>query len=166
MGTLRVGGTQALEGAINLGAVRVGNLGPVTNLFVRDGLDAAPMLQKDLQQRLTGVSVYRRAELPTRFAYGHNPRVGDLVLVADEGVSIAISPDASPPAGLHGWDPAVESMRGLFLARGPGIRPGSRIPAFEAVHIYPWLARMLGLRVPNGIDGDASVLTEAIGPLP
>ncbi len=132
MGTLRVGGTQALGGAIDMGAVRVGNLGPVTNLFVRGDLDAAPMLQEDLRERLGGVRVYLRAELPPRFVYAQSPRAGDLVLVADEGVSIAIGPDASPRqgsmAGIPPWSRCeVSSWRvGQGSDRTRRFRPSRR----------------------------------------
>ena len=44
-------------------------------------------------------------------------------------------------------------MHGLFIAAGPRIRAGLRIPAFENVHIYPLLAEILGLQPATDIDG-------------
>ena len=71
---------------------------------------------------------------------------------------VAFRRDPSPPAGLHGWDPTLPSMHGVFLVRGPGITGGQRIPAFEAIHIYPFLAEILGLTPNPEIDGDLQVL--------
>jgi hypothetical protein len=49
-------------------------------------------------------------------------------------------------------------MGAIFLAMGPGIAPGQVIPPFEAVHVYPFIAELLGL-VPNpDADGRLEVL--------
>lgn len=59
---------------------------------------------------------------------------------------------------MHGWDPALPSMHGVFLVRGPRIEGGQQIPAFEAIHIYPFLAEVLGLTPNPEIDGNLQVL--------
>ena len=75
---------------------------------------------------------------------------------------LAFRPDASLPLGMHGWDPTLPSMRGIFLARGPQIEAGQTLGPFEAIHIYPFLADILGL-VPNTeIDGNVGVLAEVL----
>jgi hypothetical protein len=49
-------------------------------------------------------------------------------------------------------------MHGIFIAAGPQIARAGAIPAFENVHVYPFLAALLRLeRAPRG-DADASVL--------
>src|SRR5690625_7591874 len=50
------------------------------------------------------------------------------------------------PAGMHGWDPAVSEMHGIFIARGPGFIPGSRSPAMASVDVYSLMARLPGLK--------------------
>ena len=52
----------------------------------------------------------------------------------------------------------MPEMGAIFLARGPRIAPGLRIGAFESVHVYPWIAHVLGLRANEGIDGELAVL--------
>ena len=49
-------------------------------------------------------------------------------------------------------------MHGIFLVRGPGIDPGTRLPPLEGVDIYPFMARVLGLEPAGGIEGDPDVL--------
>ena len=60
--------------------------------------------------------------------------------------------------GNHGWDPVSPSMHGLFVAAGPQIRARGTIPEFESVHVYPFLAALLGLRHAPLVDGSLDVL--------
>ena len=64
-------------------------------------------------------------------------------------------------SGSHGADPHDPQMRALFLARGPSIRPGVRLPVFDNVSVYPLLARLLGVKpAPN--DGDPADTAAAL----
>jgi hypothetical protein len=47
-------------------------------------------------------------------------------------------------------------MRGIFVATGPAFRQGATVPAFENIHIYNVLSRVLGV-TPAANDGDPSV---------
>jgi hypothetical protein len=50
-------------------------------------------------------------------------------------------------------------MGALFVAKGPQIKGKDKLlPPFENVHVYPYVAGILGLSLPAGIDGDSSVL--------
>lgn len=60
--------------------------------------------------------------------------------------------------GEHGYSPDYPEMHGIFYARGPLLKKGITIDSFENVHIYPLLCRLLGLPIPQEIDGDGSVL--------
>ena len=51
-------------------------------------------------------------------------------------------------------------MHGIFLAMGPDIRPDVHWPAFESIHVYPFLARLLELQPNPKIDGDVLVLAD------
>ena len=63
--------------------------------------------------------------------------------------------------GSHGYDPALPSMRALFIAQGPAFRKGVELPPFENVDVYPLLAHLLHVSpAPN--DGDASTLRAAL----
>src|ERR1019366_7142444 len=71
--------------------------------------------------------------------------------------------DNKPPAkGGHGYDPRhMTSMRAIFYAAGPDIRPGITVAPFENVNIYPLIAKILGLRI-GRIDGDLKVLRDIL----
>ena len=54
--------------------------------------------------------------------------------------------------GTHGYDPRHRSMHGLFIAAGPQFRSGTVVPAFENVHVYELICKVLGLQ-PASNDG-------------
>ena len=112
---------------------------------------------------------WRREQLPERWHYGRNPRVPPIVCQMHEGWD-ALYPQklAKRPSdatrGSHGYDPALPSMRALFIARGPSFVPSARLPAFDNVDVYPLLARLLGVQpAPN--DGDVTPLLPALRPV-
>jgi predicted AlkP superfamily pyrophosphatase or phosphodiesterase len=52
--------------------------------------------------------------------------------------------------GEHGYPPERESMRAVFLARGPAFRAGVVVEPFQNIHIYPLLAHVVALKpAPN-----------------
>lgn len=112
-----------------------------------------------------------KEHFPKQWHYD-SPRAGEMLLLADEGyyfvdierdkLSGFIKPWAW--AGVHGYDPgATNEMNGIFYASGPNIRKGYTLDAFENIHIYPLLAKILGLPLPS-IDGKASVLEKVYQP--
>jgi alkaline phosphatase D len=106
---------------------------------------------------------YARAGIPERFHVRQSPRIGDLLLVADEGWTIERRlSDRSPSTGAHGYDPALASMQGIFLAAGPNVRALGTIPSFENVNVYPFVAALLHLEHVPKVDGDISVLGGAL----
>ena len=47
--------------------------------------------------------------------------------------------------GMHGYDPQLSNMHGIFYAVGANIKRGIQIPAFENIHIYPLICRILNI---------------------
>ena len=122
------------------------------------------------EQRLLGAHAqyecWRKAELPARWHYGQHPRVPPIVCQMHEGwdallrARMAMRP-ADATRGSHGFDPALPSMRAVFVARGPAFRRGVVLPAFDNVDVYPLLARLIGIpAAPN--DGDIAPLLPAL----
>jgi len=102
--------------------------------------------------------------VPAYLHFNSNPREGDPVVVPAGPYSIvAHDPNASggtrtPPRGGHGFDPRqMPSMKAIFFAAGPDIRPGVTVTPFENVDVYPLIARILELRT-GPIDGKLSTL--------
>lgn len=113
-----------------------------------------------------GFRVFRRANVPAELHYNSSPREGDPVIVAQGPFLIHAhqEPDESYPAlvGNHGYNPfEMKSMRAIFFAEGPDIRPGTQLKPFENVNVFPFIAKILGLKAPK-TDGDANVLSIAL----
>jgi predicted AlkP superfamily pyrophosphatase or phosphodiesterase len=124
--------------------------GPVAAMWFEGDTARARRAYAVLSAGLPHAHVYRRAELPARF-HADVARIGDLVLVADDGWAFG-APNKSHARGNHGYDPRQPDMHALFIAAGAGIRPGVVVPAFENVHIYPLVAHLLAL-TPAPTDG-------------
>ena len=102
---------------------------------------------------------YARDETPARWHLNGNVRAGDVLVVAEPGHVVAKSSgDRVLDRGTHGWDTEDPLMHGIFVAAGPQIRASGAIPAFESVHVYPFLAAMLRLDRAPRVDGDPAVL--------
>ncbi|GMV06069.1 MAG: alkaline phosphatase family protein [Gemmatimonadota bacterium] len=139
--------------------VRMVESGPYASLVVDEGGPGRlPALRDSLQALLPEATVWLRQEIPARFHYAGDPRVGDLLVLADPGATV-VEPGRERERDTfeHGWDNQTPEMGAVFLARGPGIAGGQVIPAFESIHVYPFLARVLGLE-PAAVDGRAEVL--------
>jgi hypothetical protein len=63
----------------------------------------------------------------------------------------------------HGWAPS-QSMRGVFVAAGPLIRPAIQFPALDNIHIYPLMTVLLGVEPNRDIDGKLEVLAPVLVP--
>jgi predicted AlkP superfamily pyrophosphatase or phosphodiesterase len=117
-------------------------------------------LYRALRGTLPHVTIYKRDEIPARFHYRDHPHIAPIVGVLDEGWLIATReqearrrPDAEARGGAHGYDPALRSMHGLFVAGGPSVREGLIVEPFENIHIYDFLCAILKI-TPAKNDGD------------
>jgi alkaline phosphatase D len=120
-----------------------------------------------LKSKESHYTVYRRNEIPQHLKYKH-ARIGDLVMMAHPAHHIRLGDrsgfsqtlERGTHFGVHGYDPSVVSdMRGIFLAQGPQVKKGQRVGLIRNIDIYPFVARILELKIPK-IDGDPKVLRE------
>lgn len=107
--------------------------------------------------------VYKQSEFPERWHYKHI-RSGDVLIVAEPGTYFLTEPrdlgkwEGKGNFGEHGYDPALtKDVNGIFYAMGPNIKQGIKLKPFENIHVYPFVAKILGLKIPE-IDGDVKVL--------
>ncbi|MEM9301750.1 MAG: ectonucleotide pyrophosphatase/phosphodiesterase [Pseudomonadota bacterium] len=104
--------------------------------------------------------VLRGAGLVAAFG-GDNPdRLPDCMVLAHPGRLVIAATQDKPyrSRGTHGYWPTDPQMHGLFLASGPHVQAQGLIPAFENVHVNPFILGLLGL-APNGpTDADSAVL--------
>lgn len=128
--------------------------------------EAAARVYQQLKIASSSFQAYRRARVPAELHYSNNPRIGDPVIVPVAPALIrAHAPyekDGSTLMGQHGYNPfQMPSMRAIFFAEGPDIRPGIRLKPFENVNVFPMIVKILGLTSPK-VDGSPNVLSIAL----
>jgi len=134
-------------------------------LYAKDPTAIMPTYQALLKEA-NGYDVYLKNNTPKDFHYNNADdrfnRIGDIILVAKLPYTFSLSGRPSSP-GKHGYDPRLPEMRASFLAWGPAFKSGKKIKGFENVHVYPLVAKILGLQYDQKtIDGKLSVLKNTL----
>jgi alkaline phosphatase D len=133
-------------------------------LYAKSETDAE-VAYKSLLGASDTFKVYRRAKMPKNLHFDSNPREGDPVVVPTGPFNIVAHVPgnlAMPNRGAHGYDPgAMPSMKAIFYAAGPDLRAGESVAPFENIHLYPFIAEILGLKI-GPIDGQLSVLQHVL----
>jgi len=134
-------------------------------LYAKDTAAIIPTYQA-LIKEANGYDVYLKDNTPTNFHYSSLDdrfnRIGDIVLVAKLPYTFSLNGRPSSQ-GKHGYDPRLPEMRASFLAWGPAFKAGKKMNGFENVHVYPLIAKILGLQFDQKtIDGNLSVLKHTL----
>ncbi len=144
----------------DLRGCRAANEAPMTMLYCED----PERVRAELLSKPRAYTVERRGEMPKHLEYAQNERIGDLI-VRPKGPSIVFALPVSDseakavPAlkGMHGYDPIENrEMAGILIGAGPAFRRGARVEGARTVDLYPLLGALLGLKLPEGVDGQIS----------
>lgn len=110
-------------------------------------------------QQVPYIRVWKKNEIPEKYVYGSNPRIGDLFVMPDIGTYLDFRPESSPRlAATHGYDNFAPEMQAIFYAAGPSFKQHVELPAMANVNLYLILARLLDIKpAPN--DGDSLVVS-------
>ncbi len=153
-----------LEDYIDVSKLRFTERGPTAGIWPQAMTVSEVFAQ--LETAHPNMSVYTRDRMPARWNYYGSPRIPPIIAVLDEGWTFGRRIDDNPSwhmGGDHGYDPALESMKGTFIARGPAFRPGAIIPEIEPVHLYALMADILGID-PAPHQGSVSATRDARSP--
>jgi predicted AlkP superfamily pyrophosphatase or phosphodiesterase len=107
---------------------------------------------------------WRRDGLPTHWRFGRHPRMPPIVCQVQTGWRVQSKQHRvyeQAVKGEHGFAVDDPSMRAVFVANGPSFKPGTALPAFDNVDLYPLLARLLRVR-PAENDGSLSSTEAAL----
>jgi len=134
-------------------------------LYAKDTAAIMPTYQALLKEA-NGYDVYLKNNAPKDFHYSKLDdrfnRIGDIILVAKLPYTFSLSGKPSSP-GKHGYDPKLLEMRASFMAWGPAFKSGKKINGFENIHVYPLVAKILGLEYDQKtIDGNLNVLKNTL----
>lgn len=152
--------TAVLEDYIDITRVQVDADGTSAALRPLDG-DIEELMRA--LEKIPHAKAFRASQLPARFHFDANPRIAPVWVLADEGWHVLTTATRERLRkryaaqgylrGDHGYDPAIPSMHGIFIAHGPAFHRGVEIPAVENVHLYNLMCAVLKLKpAPN--DGD------------
>ncbi len=103
------------------------------------------------------LQVWKKQDVPTRFHYRHNQRIGDIVVLADSSWSISRKNEKLPFGGTHGYDNENMDMHGIFYAYGPAFKKNFKRNTFLNIHLYALMAHILQIK-PALTDGKLSEL--------
>jgi len=146
-----------IERELDLDDVQVVSLGVLAGFNPEPGHDFAA-IEARMERPHPHMQCWDKSRVPARLAYGHNPRVPQLLCLADVGWRITTadwlaSHKGRISVGEHGYDNAAPEMRALFVAHGPAFRDDVTVPPFPNVDVYPLMVHLLGLP-PQPSDGD------------
>lgn len=156
-----------IDKLIPLDHVRPVSFGIVAGLNPKPGYDFAA-IERQLEHPQQHMRCWDKTRIPARLAYGHNPRVPQLVCLADVGWRITTTDymanhQGHISVGEHGYDNADPRMQALFIAHGPAFREGVRFHAFPNVDVYPLMTHLLGIP-PAANDGDYGAVEGMLKP--
>ncbi len=125
-------------------------------------------IERRLEQPQQHMQCWDKTRVPARLHYGGNPRVPQLLCLADVGWRIRTADKLAHPAkkiaiGDHGYDNAAPAMQAIFVAHGPAFRIDARVPAFPNVDVYPLMTHLLGVPAMPG-DGDYDTVRDMLLP--
>ena len=129
-------------------------------IYAKDKHDIKP-LYDSLKKEGVDFDVYLTNKMPKRWHYrakdNKDGRIGDIILIPRLPKIFNLTGKPTT-VGKHGFDNDMPDMQAVFYAWGPAFKEGLTINSFENVHVYPLLAKILGLSFSHKIDGDIKIL--------
>jgi predicted AlkP superfamily pyrophosphatase or phosphodiesterase len=113
-------------------------------------------LQKAAKGRYTVLTDTQLAD----YHYDKGTRVGDIV-VQTTAPAVFTKNKPATYLGTHGYA-YTDDMAATFIATGPAFKQGINLDNVNNLDIYPVLAKVMGLKLLNKVDGDGKTLMPAI----
>ncbi|WP_044205139.1 ectonucleotide pyrophosphatase/phosphodiesterase [Flammeovirga sp. OC4] len=131
-------------------------------LYAKKGADIEKTYQELKAQEDKGFVVYKKEEVPERLHFSKGKRIPEIFCEAIPPMTFR-NLRGAVSNGMHGYDPyKVKNMHAIFYGVGDHFHKGQAIESFENIHIYPLIAKILNLKVPEEVDGDLKVLSPAL----
>jgi predicted AlkP superfamily pyrophosphatase or phosphodiesterase len=142
--------------------------GAIINIHPNKGIQIDSAYQY-LKQKESHFKVYKTENTPGFEYTPKNKDWGSLQLIPDDGFYFSndnriasLIKNNTQITGVHGFDPALKDMHGIFYANGPAFKNGIELPSFKNIHIYPLICSILNLEIPANIDGDLKYVKNAL----
>ncbi len=126
---------------------------PVYMINSKDGKEDSILY---LLNKAKGLKAWDKRKVPAKMHYGTNPRIPEIVVVADSSWSIGTRPDGSIlRGGAHGYDNSNSDMFSIFYAAGPAFKKNYSFKELNNVDVYNLICGILKIN-PAKNDGDPS----------
>lgn len=161
-----------IDRLIPLDQVQTVSMGILAGVNPKDGSAKAvgdfAAIEHQLEQPQPHMQCWDKTRVPARLHYGGNPRVPQLLCLANVGWRVTTtdylaSHKGDISIGEHGYDNADPLMQALFVAHGPAFRVDAKVDAFPNVDVYPLMTHLLGLP-PAANDGDYDAVKDMLKP--
>lgn len=133
-------------------------------LLIRPATNKTAEIYNALKNASEHITVYYKEDIPDRWHYKHNRRIPEIFAVADEGYYIAPgnrSKENWLPRGDHGYDNNLQSMHGIFLARGPAFKKNFETDTIQNVDLCPLMCHILDL-IPHPHNGSLARVKDIV----
>jgi predicted AlkP superfamily pyrophosphatase or phosphodiesterase len=142
--------------------------GAIVNIHPKNNMQTDSIIQY-LKQKENNFKVYKTKNT---LGFEYNPKNKDwgaIQIIPDFGYYFSKRQsiesrikNAITTVGVHGYDPKYKDMHGIFYANGSAFKKGYVIPSVKNIHIYPLMCKILGLDIPNNIDGNLNQLESVL----
>lgn len=117
---------------------------------------------------IENATVVRKELLPERYFYKESNRTAPLHIIADEGYVLTtrenyVNYPGSFLGGDHGYDPIIQSMKGIFIGSGNSFVQNQEIPELNNTEIYNLIAAIMSVTPPDN-NGTVPFLPGVLDP--
>lgn len=140
----------------------VKNTGPRLLIYAKPETSVADIAnyKARLREAANGRYTVLTDEQLAEYHYNKGSRVGDII-VQTNAPAVFTSKGKSTYVGTHGYA-YTDDMAATFIATGPAFKQGVSLKKVNNLDIYPVLAKVMGLKLLNKVDGDGKTLMPAI----
>jgi predicted AlkP superfamily pyrophosphatase or phosphodiesterase len=142
--------------------------GSILNIHPKKNVQVDRIIQY-LKQKENNFKVYKTENTPGFEYIPKNKDWGAVQIIPDFGYyfinkNMITSRKKSSNAtfGVHGYDTKYKDMHGVFYANGPAFKKDYAVPSLKNIHVYPLMCQILGLEIPNDIDGNLNQIKSVL----
>jgi predicted AlkP superfamily pyrophosphatase or phosphodiesterase len=140
----------------------VKNTGPRLLIYAKPGVSSAQIAtyKQALQHAANGRYTVLNDQQLADYHYNKGTRVGDIVAQTN-APAVFTNEGKAMYLGTHGYA-YTDDMAATLIAVGPAFKQGLSLEKVSNLDIYPVLAKVMGLKLLNKVDGDGKTLMPAI----